>query len=531
MITPPAAFDGPEPRAGSAAAGHEPPLPPAASPEKGSGGRFALPPTAFVWIAILVLLSLLGQALRPSARAVGGVAAEPITASAFEKTVASEMSTRLAFGASALADRMGVSGGKQGVAETHKAFDDALKSQRAQLAGRAPSADAARRVLILARAAKRKPDPKLLDETLPRALRAAGKSPNQIRAETALWRAVYGSAPAVRLPAARADEYDGRLRGLRLGFLENRALADLYAAAGDVKQATVFARRFDDAALRFYLSAAGLMLLAFGGFLLGLIFLGVFLWTARDKHWTRVARVATAPQALGWGELIDAFLFYLAFYKSAGLLLGLALSAARVADLSTRAQIGFGASVQFFAGLVAVGYLVLKARRRGVTLADIGLTTRGRLLGNLAYGVAGYLATLPLLIAAALISQAIFKHFPNTTPNPMLPLMAEEASVPGRLLIFLMVAGGAPFFEEVFFRGALFGGLRARFGWVVSAGVSALLFAVVHPPNSWLPIAALGVGLATMREMRQSLIPCFVAHALQNTSAFIVLSLLTSGGR
>ena len=31
------------------------------------------------------------------------------------------------------------------------------------------------------------------------------------------------------------------------------------------------------------------------------------------------------------------------------------------------------------------------------------------------------------------------------SPSPILPLMAEEASFPGRLLIFLMVAGGAPF--------------------------------------------------------------------------------------
>jgi len=88
------------------------------------------------------------------------------------------------------------------------------------------------------------------------------------------------------------------------------------------------------------------------------------------------------------------------------------------------------------------------------------------------------------------------------------------------------VAIGAPFFEELFFRGALFTSLRTRFGWGLSAVLCAAAFALVHPPVNWLPIFGLGYVLSTMREMRQSLIPCFVAHFLQNALVFVALSLL-----
>jgi membrane protease YdiL (CAAX protease family) len=129
-----------------------------------------------------------------------------------------------------------------------------------------------------------------------------------------------------------------------------------------------------------------------------------------------------------------------------------------------------------------------------------------------------------------MLSQQIFRHFPNTTPNPVLPLLTADNGLVGRLLIFAMISVGAPFFEELFFRGALFGALRARFPWVASAVISAILFAIVHPPVNWLPIFGLGFGMATMREMRQSLVPSIVAHFLQNTASFVFLSLLFGGG-
>ena len=110
-----------------------------------------------------------------------------------------------------------------------------------------------------------------------------------------------------------------------------------------------------------------------------------------------------------------------------------------------------------------------------------------------------------------------------------MPLIAAEQDVVGRAIIFVMVALAAPFFEELFFRGALFSGLRTRWGWVASALVSGAIFAIAHPPQDWLPIFGLGFGLAAMREMRQSLVPCITAHLIQNALAYLFLTTLFGG--
>ena len=47
-------------------------------------------------------------------------------------------------------------------------------------------------------------------------------------------------------------------------------------------------------------------------------------------------------------------------------------------------------------------------------------------------------------------------------------------------ILFLEVAVLAPIFEEVIFRGIVFASLRRRFGWLISAVLSAVIFAIVH---------------------------------------------------
>jgi hypothetical protein len=193
-------------------------------------------------------------------------------------------------------------------------------------------------------------------------------------------------------------------------------------------------------------------------------------------------------------------------------------------------ELALQAVVYIGTGLAALAYLRAAAARRGVTLADIGLTARGTLVGNIGYGIAGYCAILPLLLALRALAQLLFRHLPNTAPNPIMPLIVAERDLAWRLVIFVLVALAAPFFEELFFRGALFAGLRSRWGWVASSIVSALLFAVVHPPQDWLPIVGLGLGFAAMREMRQSLVPSITAHLLQNSITFFSLSMLFQSG-
>jgi membrane protease YdiL (CAAX protease family) len=68
------------------------------------------------------------------------------------------------------------------------------------------------------------------------------------------------------------------------------------------------------------------------------------------------------------------------------------------------------------------------------------------------------------------------------------------------------------------FRGALFHHLRRRRPWLVSAPLTALIFAMLHP-QGWVTVPALGsiaIVLAGLREWRGSIIAPMAAHALNN---------------
>lgn len=87
-----------------------------------------------------------------------------------------------------------------------------------------------------------------------------------------------------------------------------------------------------------------------------------------------------------------------------------------------------------------------------------------------------------------------------------------------RVLCLLLAAGFAPFFEEIFFRGAFQRYLRGRFRFLSSALIGGLLFAALHP-QGWMGIPALtamGVGFSLLREWRDSLIAPMTAHAINN---------------
>lgn len=87
-----------------------------------------------------------------------------------------------------------------------------------------------------------------------------------------------------------------------------------------------------------------------------------------------------------------------------------------------------------------------------------------------------------------------------------------------RAFCFLLAAGFAPLFEELFFRGALHRALRGRFRFLPAALITGLIFAALHP-QGWMGIPALasiGVGFSLLREWRDSLIAPMVAHAINN---------------
>jgi ABC-2 type transport system permease protein len=82
------------------------------------------------------------------------------------------------------------------------------------------------------------------------------------------------------------------------------------------------------------------------------------------------------------------------------------------------------------------------------------------------------------------------------------------------LLILAVVA--APLFEELVFRGLIFGGLRRTWSAGPAIIASAAIFAIVHPPTSMIPVFGLGVCTAAAYNRTRMLLSPMVAHAIYN---------------
>jgi membrane protease YdiL (CAAX protease family) len=124
-----------------------------------------------------------------------------------------------------------------------------------------------------------------------------------------------------------------------------------------------------------------------------------------------------------------------------------------------------------------------------------------------------------------------------------LVLQPEQEDVSGELGVgdenllvaitaILLIVVLAPVSEELFFRGFLFSGLRARFSLWPAVIASGLLFGLVHAPSgiTTVPLlAVLGGLLAWFYAWNGSLWPCIFIHMLNNGIALAALGASDDG--
>lgn len=99
----------------------------------------------------------------------------------------------------------------------------------------------------------------------------------------------------------------------------------------------------------------------------------------------------------------------------------------------------------------------------------------------------------------------------------------------GAIAAGILIIGVAPFSEEVFFRGFIFGGLRQRLPFPLAALISAAIFGLFHytGPDSIgvVPqLGFLGLALAWLYEETGSIWPTMGVHAVNNALAFALLT-------
>jgi membrane protease YdiL (CAAX protease family) len=83
---------------------------------------------------------------------------------------------------------------------------------------------------------------------------------------------------------------------------------------------------------------------------------------------------------------------------------------------------------------------------------------------------------------------------------------------------FIVGAILAPLVEEIFFRGFLFQGFRARYGWVQGMLLSSFIFGLAHlDPAALIPTFILGCLLAYLYQRSNSVWPGIIMHMLVNS--------------
>ncbi len=98
-------------------------------------------------------------------------------------------------------------------------------------------------------------------------------------------------------------------------------------------------------------------------------------------------------------------------------------------------------------------------------------------------------------------------------------------------LTFIAAGVAAPIAEEIFFRGLMYGGLRARLGVGLATLLSALVFTALHfTLELFIPIFVLGIFLAWLYEKTGSLYPGMILHSANNSIAVIALVILEAMG-
>jgi membrane protease YdiL (CAAX protease family) len=179
-----------------------------------------------------------------------------------------------------------------------------------------------------------------------------------------------------------------------------------------------------------------------------------------------------------------------------------------------------GSTIGLWIGLF--GSCVVAVRVKGTgSLADLGLV-RPRWVDaalGVGFGVAGVLMVGAIAAVLEAISEDLLPGGRNDLTDPV-----DHAGALGILVVYLIAVVGAPFFEELYFRGLVQGTLTARWGIAAGLIVQAVLFGLVHlnpelglgNVTTFVVIVAVGLGLGGIKQVTGRLAPGMFTHAAYN---------------
>ena len=209
------------------------------------------------------------------------------------------------------------------------------------------------------------------------------------------------------------------------------------------------------------------------------------------------------PRLVGWAILVTV----LAAISYAA---NLAESGDTPDDLLYRWSSAIGALVQY-----AIILAIVLAIARGIAPATLGLV-RPRSWGRAAARVATG------LVAIWVIGAVLNVWLEAGKEQGLVPSNWDSSRAAPFVANFLVVAGVAPFVEELTYRGLGFAAVRDAFGPGAAIVVTALAFGLAHGLFVALPVLTIfGLVLAWIRHATGSIYPTIALHALFNGIALI----------
>jgi membrane protease YdiL (CAAX protease family) len=175
-------------------------------------------------------------------------------------------------------------------------------------------------------------------------------------------------------------------------------------------------------------------------------------------------------------------------------------------------------------GTLLVGWAL---KRVGSGWAGVGVfhpVDRRELMSWVGFGYLGLAVALPVVFVAAWLTAILMPGAPEQV-EPLLPVVLDTFENGGVLGLLVVVAVIAPLFEELLFRGFLYGAIRSHMGAAAANVAQALTFAVFHfTARKVLVLFALGVVLGLVRERTGHLLPSVLLHAAWNGGTLLTLA-------
>jgi membrane protease YdiL (CAAX protease family) len=221
---------------------------------------------------------------------------------------------------------------------------------------------------------------------------------------------------------------------------------------------------------------------------------------------------------VGWTSLLTAVLVLV---PTGGLVVWVLVSGATELDFASTggAWLVVGLQLVMWAGMA--GWPLWAARRKGPGWrASYGFVASGRAV---LVGLVGGVVLFFGMTALDVIVSALFDIQINSAAADMVDQLRSVTAAFTVLLV--MIAVGAPFVEELSFRGLLWGAVvkRGASPWVATL-VAAVPFAVIHfEPARLLSLLYAGVLLGVIRHYG-GLGSSMLAHATVNSTAAILLA-------